>query len=154
EFYRRFEIEHLVCTWLTRASYGQPGFVGILLTRTARQGDFSARQLIHLQAVLPALSSAVNRGVEAEAQRRERHTLEAILAADEHRPVLAFDVCGTLLWCSPSAASGLGPVPDDLRAAVRRLGDMARGRVNAIPVLSLSCRATKQMVRASLTLAS
>jgi hypothetical protein len=119
EFYRRFDMEHVVCTWLTRASYGQPGFVGIFLTRTARQGDFSARELRNLQAALPALAGAVNRGLASEVKGLEHDTLEAILAGGAQRPAMAFDVRGKLLWCSPQAGSVLCPIPDDLLGAVR-----------------------------------
>jgi DNA-binding CsgD family transcriptional regulator len=152
DFYRCFGMDHVVCTWLTRASYGQPGFVGIFMTRTPRQGDFSARDLANLRTALPALTGAVDRGLDSEARGFERDTLEAILSGDTQRPAVAFDLRGKLLWCAPNAATALGPIPDDLLQAVRRLGEVARGRDADLPILALHCRAGKQTVRVDLRL--
>ena len=153
-YYRPRDYEHLVCTWLTQRPYGEPGFVGVFLARTAKQGQFSPRELRALESAIPALAGAVGRGLANEATRREQETLEAVLASDGQRPLMAFDTGGRLRWCSSQAAAALSPVPDELVAAVRRLGDAARGRLRALPALAVSCVAGGCALRADLSLSA
>lgn len=153
-YYRPRDFQHVVCMWLTGRSYGQPGFVGVFFSRTAKQGDFPSRALTALDAAMPAVAGAVGRTLQDEALLRARGTLEAALSCDGQRPVMVFDCAGRLLWSSPQATAALAPVPERLVGAVRRLVDAARGQPGPVPVTTFRCAAGPHTVRINLSLSS
>lgn len=124
EYYRRYEIDHFACIWLTSVPYAQPGMVSFLVGRSHRQGDFDDASLERLQLVLPAFVGAVERVVRIGL---DRELYDAVLDAASIRPCFALDEACRVIWASASAQRLVGPIlahgalPDPLVATARRL---------------------------------
>ncbi len=127
EFYRPHDIEHVVCTWLTATTlYGAPGMAGIFLARSAKQPDFAEREVHALERALPAFAAAARRSARVDAEGREHHVLDALLASAPSRPLLALDTRGRLIWISGAAERLLAPILGHRRALPAALVDAAQ----------------------------
>jgi DNA-binding CsgD family transcriptional regulator len=132
EFYKPHDVHHLLGLWLTSLPYGAPGMIGVLLTRAARERDFSERDAVSLSRLVPAFRAAARRFDRIERHEGERRALGGLVAAVAPGAHLAFDRSGRLLWVSAEAEALLGPalgrggsVPAPLREAVARVSALA-----------------------------
>jgi DNA-binding CsgD family transcriptional regulator len=126
DFYRPFEIEHLLGVALNDAVYGTPGMTGILFTRARSQTDFSEQERKVLEAVRPHLAAVERRSARLAEEARARRGMEAVLLHHMTRPHLVLDRTGEPLWASPPARELLallpeGKPPEELLTGARRL---------------------------------
>jgi DNA-binding CsgD family transcriptional regulator len=132
EFYSAFDLEHLACVWLTRRPYATAGMTGLLFTRPRRADDFDRADERLLAGALPMLSAAVARAERLGELDLQRQALEA-LANNAGPARLVLSTTGQLIWASAAADGRLAQgVPDALRAAARRLGDAALGKLTIL----------------------
>lgn len=138
DFYHRHDAEQLLGVWPTAQRYGDPGMVGILITRSRRQPRFCRDELRALDVARPALRAAVQRSRRVERVREQRDVAEALLAAQASAVDLVWSRAGRLLWMSPrgralpdGAASAL---TERARAWTRSARTPPASRVLANPV--------------------
>jgi len=129
DFYRPFEIEHLLGISLNDALYGTPGMTGILFTRARSQTDFSEQERKVLEAVQPHLAAVERRSARLAEETRARRDMEAVLLHHMTRPHLVLDRTGEPLWASPPARELVallpeGRPPEELRTGARRLATL------------------------------
>jgi len=58
DFYRRHEIEHVTCLWLTDRPYSSPDFAGLMIARARAHGALSVEDRRRLEQVMPLLVAA------------------------------------------------------------------------------------------------
>ncbi|HKY63502.1 MAG TPA: response regulator transcription factor [bacterium] len=128
--------------FIFRFSEAQPykiGCVQLLLARGHHQPSFNAEERKMAESLLPPLQ-ALGRWIDHSTILKEScSTLEGVLDT-ETRPKMAFDIEGKLLCASQSAEKLVGlqtrgrfKVSEELRAAVRKFGDLAKGRTCEAP---------------------
>jgi DNA-binding CsgD family transcriptional regulator/PAS domain-containing protein len=122
------EAHYFIHLRLVDVGHQEPGMVGMLLFRSARQPDFNERDEFMLARTLPALETLVRRSETVEHRLRLQPIVEAMLHSDP-QPKIALDARGTLLWASESAERLMGwhdggrkGLPEVLIEAARRLG--------------------------------
>jgi len=129
EFMHPRDAHFLVHIRLTDSEYHATGMVGLVLARSARQGDFGRedkRVLNHLLDPLVALAKR-NRRLE------EKLGVTTAILEERHRDEIALDLDGRFLWCSRGAYGRLGlkiggkdRFPSLLTAAARKLGELGK----------------------------
>ena len=130
DFYRPYEMERLLGMRLFGGRYGSPGMIGILLTRSQREAEFSAEERALVEQALPAFEAAARRASRAAASEAQREALSAVLCRGAGVHHLILDARGRLLWISPEAEARLvvgasGALPEALTLAARRLAGLA-----------------------------
>ncbi len=142
EFYATFELEHLVCAWLTHLPYGAPGMTGLLFARPRGHDDFARADQAFLGRVLPALAAAAARAARMGHLDVQREALEAIVSASARPARLVVSADGRIVWASPACEALLGsPVRaplDELRRAALRIHEAARAKTSPRVAPSLS----------------
>lgn len=111
----------------------EPGMVGIVLARSASQPDFSERERMILGSLLPTFEAVTRRSSRLDGRLRSHPFLESMLDFSPH-PTIALDASGALLWISERAEvllglSGKTALPEALRKAARRLGDLSQKKL-------------------------
>src|SRR4030095_8443523 len=126
EFLTRYGFDNYIHLKLSACGLHEPGMVGIVLARTARQPDFSERERMLLGNLLPALESLARRSERIDVQLQSQPYLESLLDFSP-RPKVIFDSRGGLVWGSERAETLLGlkregrkNVPDGLIKAARK----------------------------------
>lgn len=141
-------------------SLHQPGSINLLLARGPQQPNFSREDRLRAESLMPPLQ-ALGRWIDRSTSLSEScATLEGIMDS-EGRPKMAFDVGGKLLCASGSAeklagfhARGRFRIEPKLLAAVRRFGDLSKGRIGESLSPQVACFGKKgQLLRATLRLA-
>jgi DNA-binding CsgD family transcriptional regulator len=137
DFFSREGFEFLLHIRLAEGEHFEPGMMGLVVTRSPRQQDFSDDDTMAVARVLPALRAAARRCSRTLAACRAKGALEALLDEDGK---LALDLRGRLLWMSPRAARWLGDevgmsrgLPAALEEAAARLGAMMGGEAPSSP---------------------
>ncbi len=138
DFYRPFEMEHLLGVSLSPARYGSPGMTGILFTRARGLPPFSGPESAVLARVQPHLAAVSRRSARLAEEAQARRGMEAVLLHHLSRPHLVLDGAGHLLWASPPARELLallpeGALPEELVEGARRLAALVLGGVMARP---------------------
>jgi DNA-binding CsgD family transcriptional regulator len=142
EFYAAFEMEHLVCAWLTHLPYGAPGMTGLLFARSPGRGDFGDADQRVLTRVLPSLAAAAARAERLHDLAAERDALQAIVDASAPRARLVVSADGKVVWASEACEALLrarARVPVDLlRSAARRMQDVQENASAIQPTLTMT----------------
>ncbi|HKY63112.1 MAG TPA: helix-turn-helix transcriptional regulator [bacterium] len=135
DFYDRWDLSWLFHIRLNETGHMDPGYAAIVCGRSGKLPDFDAEDLRAAAAVLPALAAAVRRSGRVAARLSSAAAIEALFERGQARAVLAMDLRGEVLWISAQAEKLLSPflggrrrLPDSLRLAARRLGEVAQGR--------------------------
>jgi DNA-binding NarL/FixJ family response regulator len=138
-----------------------PGMVGIVLCRSAKQPDFSEPERMSMASILPALVTLVRRSERLGEQVRTHPIIESMLDFSP-QPMLGLDLRGGLLWASDRAEALVGlihrgrkSVPDALVKATRQLGILTGKKSEiTIPVTTVAIpRKNAAPLRAELRLA-
>ncbi|HKY63501.1 MAG TPA: response regulator transcription factor [bacterium] len=128
--------------FMFRFSEAQPyksGCVQLLLARGHHQASFNREERRRAESLLPPLQ-ALGRWIDRSRILSDScSTLEGVLDS-EGRPKIAFDIDGKLLCASRTAEKLVGletrgrfRISEELRAAVRRFGDLVKERSSEAP---------------------
>jgi DNA-binding CsgD family transcriptional regulator len=117
----------------------KPGAVNLTLARGPHQPNFTREERLRAESLLPPLQ-ALGRWIDRSRILSEScSTLEGVLDS-EGRPKIAFDIDGKLLCASRTVEKLVGletrgrfRISEELRAAVRRFGDLAKERTSEAP---------------------
>jgi DNA-binding CsgD family transcriptional regulator len=142
EFYAAFEMEHLVCAWLTHLPYGSPGMTGLLFARPPDRGDFGDAEQRVLMRVLPSLTAAAARAERLRDLSAERDALHALVQSSAPRARLVVSADGKVVWASAECEALLQARArvslEVLRNAARRLHDVRQGTFAASPTVTMT----------------
>lgn len=155
------DLDYYVHLRLFGDAYFTPGMVGLLLSRSIRQPDFSERDVLILARILPALEALVRRSTRLLELFGMNQLIGNVLQLDP-RPKIALDCRGALLWVSDRAETLLGlshgekkTMHERLAQAAQRLGLLA-GKNSDLPLLPTSVSIPRKdgaAIRADLRLA-
>ncbi|HBQ09890.1 MAG TPA: hypothetical protein DEF51_01445 [Myxococcales bacterium] len=123
DFYRRAGVERLMGVWLTERRYGQPGMLGILLTK--RGAPFDHARAERLEAARRPLRAIARRLETTRALREETDVLAALVARGRHEHDVLLDAAGRVRFCGARAEAVLS------RSAMSALSAAARDAVRA-----------------------
>jgi DNA-binding CsgD family transcriptional regulator len=130
EFYRRADVEYLLCVHLDEEESGAFGQTGIVLARAASEEPFDRKELDIASHAARALRLAMRRARRVEQLARESESARAILG---DRALMTIRPDARVHWASSAAArigaAWIGPhgwLEEPLRTAVRRLARIAR----------------------------
>ncbi|MDB4934027.1 MAG: Two-component response regulator [Labilithrix sp.] len=129
EFYAPFELEHLVCAWLTHVPYGSPGMTGLLFARPPSGEDFASSHHALLARALPALAATAARAERLRDLDLQKEALEALVGATDGPARLVLSPAGKVIWASPACerllGAARGPSLETIRNAVTRANEQA-----------------------------
>jgi DNA-binding CsgD family transcriptional regulator len=134
EFYAPFELEHLVCAWLTHVPYGAPGMTGLLFARPPSGDDFASSHHALLARALPALAATAARAERLRDLDLQKEALEALVAATDGPARLVLSPAGKVIWASPACEKLLGGVRGASLDAIRTAVRSANGAACALSV--------------------
>lgn len=101
DFYRRAGVERLMGVWLTERRYGQPGMLGILLTK--RGAPFDHARAKRLETARRPLRAIARRLEKTRALREETDVLAALVARGRHEHDVLLDAAGRVRFCGARA---------------------------------------------------
>jgi DNA-binding CsgD family transcriptional regulator len=158
DFYRRSEVEWMLCLHLGEEPHGTPGHTGIVLARASSEPPFGREDLRVAEYAAQSLRVAMRRTRRLEALEHEAAAAQALLA---QRAVLTVGSDGRVAWLSvraealaaPYLASG-GQLRDPLAGLVRmlfadtsrhaeELGVKVRARLSSNPELDAELWVTR-----------
>jgi hypothetical protein len=141
DFYARHGAEQLLGIWPTRYRYGEPGMIGFLLTRSARQPDFERRVAEAIGGLRAPLSHAAERASRYAELQGALAATSALLESGVTGADLVWSSGGRLVWLSARARE-LYPValPEGLDAAAAAWAFASRRARADLPPVHLSLR--------------